>query len=63
MQQFSFIVEDLETAKDLVRRLWDEVGVRGEVALVPIGDAYKIDVIAEREVPETVLDQLPGKRA
>ncbi|MBX5466412.1 MAG: hypothetical protein K6U14_02805 [Firmicutes bacterium] len=63
MQQFSLLVDDLKTAEAIVQRLWHELGVRGEVALVPLDRAVKVDVISEVDLPEDLVDQLPGKRA
>jgi hypothetical protein len=62
MQRFSLLVDD-ETARDqALEWLWNRLKVRGEVGVVPLDGKFKLDVVAETDLPPAQLEKLPGKR-
>jgi hypothetical protein len=62
VQQFSLVVESKAKARELIALMWDTWGVRGEIALIPLTEQVKVDVISEKEIAAAQLDKLPGKR-
>lgn len=63
MQQFSLVVQTPQEAQAAVDMLWNRLMVRGEVAVVPLDERVKIDVVSEKELTPAQLEQLPGKRS
>lgn len=62
MQKFSLLVDSEDEARECVRLLWDEWGMRGEIELVPLEGQYKVDVVSEKDLTTAQLEKLPGKR-
>lgn len=61
MQHFSITVDTPAQLEDLKTRLWDKMGVRGELQVRRLDGKYRVDVISERDIPQSQLDKLPGK--
>ena len=61
----SFILE-FENEKDLrevARKLWDGLGVTGEMGIKPVGGGrWRLEVISEKEVRDSTLEKLKGTR-
>ncbi|MCL5967409.1 MAG: hypothetical protein M1516_01990 [Firmicutes bacterium] len=63
MQHFSITVDTKEQLEDVKTRLWDKLGVRGEIQVRRLDGKYRIDVISERDLAPSQLEKLPGKHA
>lgn len=63
MQHFSITVDTKEQLDDVKSRLWDKMGVRGELQIRQLDGKYRVDVISERDIPPGQLEKLPGKHA
>lgn len=63
MQKFSLMLESEDTAREAVDLLWNTLGVRGEIELMPLEGQYKIHVIAEKDLTPQQFEKLPGKRS
>lgn len=62
MQRFSLLVDTEEMGEQALKMIWDRMKVRGEVGIVPLDGKFKIDVVAEEDLPAGQLEKLPGKR-
>jgi hypothetical protein len=56
-------VDTKEQLEDVKTRLWDKLGVRGEIQVRRLDGKYRIDVISERDLAPSQLEKLPGKHA
>ncbi len=63
VQHFSITVDTKEQLEDVKTRLWDKLGVRGEIQVRRLDGKYRIDVISERDLAPSQLEKLPGKHA
>ncbi len=63
MQHFSITVDTQEQVDDVKTRLWDKIGVRGELQVRRLDGKFRIDVISERDLAPSQLEKLPGKHA
>ena len=67
MQHFGLIFDNAMEAEAALEQLWDKLGLRGELQLLPmVGEGhalYKIDVLTEQDLTPSQLEKLPGKRA
>ena len=63
MQKFSLMLESEDKAREAVDLLWNTLGVRGEIELMPLEGQYKIHVIAEKDLTAQQFEKLPGKRS
>lgn len=62
VQRFSLVVDTAEMRDQALTMIWDRLKVRGEVGVVPLDGKFKIDVVAETDLPSGQLEKLPGKR-
>ena len=62
MQKISLLLESEAKARETVTLLWDTLGVRGEIEVMPMEGQYKVHVIPERDLTPQQLEKLPGKR-
>lgn len=63
MQKFSLLLESEAKAREALDLLWNAMGVRGEIELVPMEGQYKVHVISEKDLTPQELEKLPGKRS
>lgn len=62
MQQLGLILDSQEEADRAIDLLWNTLGVRGEIFVIPMDDKIKLDVISEQDLSIAQLDKLPGRR-
>ncbi|MDA8192428.1 MAG: hypothetical protein M0Z53_00325 [Thermaerobacter sp.] len=62
MQKFSLVLESFEKAEQATDLLWRQMGVRGEIEVIPLNGQVKVDVVSEKELTAAQLEKLPGKR-
>lgn len=63
MQKFSLVVESEQECQDVIDQLWNRLGVRGELEVIPMEGKIKMDIISEKDLTAQQMEKLPGKRA
>jgi hypothetical protein len=61
MQKFSISVNSEEELEKAVETIWQTLGVRGEIGVIPMEGKFKIDVISETDLTPLEIAQVPGK--
>lgn len=62
MQKFSLLLDSEDQARDVMRMMWNDWGIRGEMEMVPMDGRYKLDVVSEQDLTTQQFESLPGKR-
>lgn len=63
LQKFSLWLDTKEEAEAATDLLWNKLGVRGEIAMIPLEGKFKLDVITEKDLTAQQMEKLPGKRS
>lgn len=63
METFAFEFDSEQEMRDTVKRLWDDTGVTGELAIRPLGDGrWRLEVTPEKEIRANILEKLSAYR-
>lgn len=63
MQVLAFEFESEKELRDTVNRMWDGLGVSGELSVRPIsGGRWRLEITAEKELRESTLDKFAQYR-
>jgi hypothetical protein len=62
MQHFSLTVDTEGQLQEAMARIWDKMGIRGEVQVRRLDGKYRLDIISERDLTAAQMERLPGKR-
>jgi len=63
METLCFEFDTEKELRDTVKRLWDQSGVTGELAIRPLKDGrWRLEVTPEKEIRQSTLDKLSAYR-
>jgi hypothetical protein len=63
MKLLAFEFESEKELRDTVKKLWESLGVSGELAVRPLaGDRWRLELTAEKELRETTLEKFAQYR-
>lgn len=59
MQYLTFEFDNEQDLEQVIRRLWDQMGVTGELASRPLaGGRWRLEVQSEKDLRESTLEKL-----
>jgi hypothetical protein len=63
VQSLEFEFENEKDMREIVKKLWDGLGVSGEMAVRPLsGGRWRLEINAEKEVRESTLEKFAAYR-
>lgn len=63
MQYLSFEFEEEKEMREIMKKLWDQLGVTGEMSVRRLSSGHwKMDMIAEKELRESTLEKFASFR-
>lgn len=63
MYSIAFEFETRQEMEQVAKQLWDKQGITGELEMYPTSSGrYRLVICSEKQVRESVLEKLPGKR-
>ncbi|HEY8348050.1 MAG TPA: hypothetical protein VIL07_12415 [Symbiobacteriaceae bacterium] len=63
METLTFEFESEKELRDVVKKLWDNIGVTGELAIRPLGGGrWRMELTPERELRSSTLEKLAPYR-
>ncbi|HYG58193.1 MAG TPA: hypothetical protein VD902_09060 [Symbiobacteriaceae bacterium] len=58
MQFLSFEFENEKEMRETVKKLWEQYGVSGEMAIRPLGsDRWRLDITSEKDLRDSTLEK------
>jgi hypothetical protein len=63
MQYLAFEFDTEKEMQEVVKKLWDQLGVTGELAVRPLANGrWRVDLAAEKELRDSTLEKLEKYR-
>lgn len=63
MYSFAFEFETEQEMQQAAEQLWEKQGVTGEFEMYPTsGGRFRLHIISEQQIPDSLLEKLPGKK-
>lgn len=57
MQYLEFEFDTEEELREVVDRLWEGMGVTGEISIRPVGKKWRLDVVSEKDLRDSTLEK------